>query len=296
MNFTIIASAVTPFSDNGDLDVAGIEKLYGALAVSGVDGIFLAGTTGEFVTLSKEERLTLFKYGHRILSGKRVIAHIGSLDRRTTISLLEGAREFEIKEFAAVTPFYGNFDFDVILDYFERIAECLLEGEKLFIYHYPGLTGTKLSVPQVLRLCRIPGIAGIKLSGVDLQTADAIARPLSGESEVLTGNDFDVVRIDTVDVSGIVSGIYPVVPELFEQLRSSESTASLILGSSDLRRSVANAVQFITGDVARIKYALSCKGLICLQTRMPVRILTERERAEIRAFCGIVRPLEASRE
>lgn len=75
----VLAAVPTPFTADGDLDKDAARRLFGFVA-GVVDGLFVAGTTGEFPSLDDDERLALIEIGLDVAGPERVIAHIG---RRT---------------------------------------------------------------------------------------------------------------------------------------------------------------------------------------------------------------------
>ena len=80
----VVFSAVpTLFSASGELDAGANRALY-KLAAGLLDGLFVAGTTGEFPALEDSERLALFELALAEAGPDRVIAHVGAPDARHT--------------------------------------------------------------------------------------------------------------------------------------------------------------------------------------------------------------------
>ena len=79
MGEAVLAAVPTPFAADGSLDLAGARRLFGFVA-GVVDGMFVAGTTGEFPALDDGERLSLIETGLSVAGPDRVIAHIGAPD------------------------------------------------------------------------------------------------------------------------------------------------------------------------------------------------------------------------
>ena len=86
----IILSAVpTLFAADGEVDREANRALYKVVAGQ-LDGLFVAGTTGEFPALDDTERLTLFELALAEAGPDRVIAHIGAPDARHSARLARG--------------------------------------------------------------------------------------------------------------------------------------------------------------------------------------------------------------
>ena len=87
----VVFSAVpTLFSPGGELDPDANRALY-KLVAGLVDGLFVAGTTGEFPALEDAERLSLFELALAEAGPDRVIAHIGTPDARHAARLARAA-------------------------------------------------------------------------------------------------------------------------------------------------------------------------------------------------------------
>jgi dihydrodipicolinate synthase/N-acetylneuraminate lyase len=67
-----------PFTANGDLDRGGLRPLYRFLEAAGVDGVFTAGTTGEFTALDDDDRETVLVEALEVFGPDRIHAHVGA--------------------------------------------------------------------------------------------------------------------------------------------------------------------------------------------------------------------------
>src|SRR5690625_7465462 len=84
----IISAMLTPFDEQGKLSLKRAEELVDYLIGSGVHGLFILGTNGEFVTLTKEEKIDLTKTVIKT-TRKRVpvIAGVGAITTEEVIDL-----------------------------------------------------------------------------------------------------------------------------------------------------------------------------------------------------------------
>ena len=99
----VVFSAVpTLFDASGELDPQANRALYEHIAGL-VDGLFVAGTTGEFPSLEDAERLSLFELALAVAGPDRVIAHIGAPDARHSARLARAAVERGATRIAAIT-------------------------------------------------------------------------------------------------------------------------------------------------------------------------------------------------
>src|SRR5438094_783291 len=102
----VVLSAVpTLFDADGEVDPGANQALY-KLVAGLVDGLLVAGTTGEFPALEDAERLSLFELALAEAGPDRVIAHIGAPDARHAIRLARAAVTLGATRIAAITPYY----------------------------------------------------------------------------------------------------------------------------------------------------------------------------------------------
>src|SRR3989344_2997106 len=100
---------VTPFKKNGDLDLPALEKLVDLQLKGGVDGIVVAGTTGEAPTLTDEEFVKVIETVVKKVNGKvPVIAGAGSNDTRKGVNFSKLAKDAGADALLHMTPYYNK--------------------------------------------------------------------------------------------------------------------------------------------------------------------------------------------
>ena len=99
----VFAAVPTLFSSDGELDLKANRVLYKHVAGL-LDGLFVAGTTGEFPALDDSERLSLIELALAEAGPDRVIAHVGAPDARHASRLAQAAAALGAGRIAAITP------------------------------------------------------------------------------------------------------------------------------------------------------------------------------------------------
>ena len=99
-------ATVTPFRVDGELDTDALAPLFDRLRSAGVDGVFVNGTTAEFVALDDDERATTIAAALGVFGPDRVIAHVGAADARHASRLARRAVDLGAHRLAAITPYY----------------------------------------------------------------------------------------------------------------------------------------------------------------------------------------------
>ncbi len=156
------SALLTPFKENGDLNLAAIQDLVDYNRQQKVDGLYVTGSTGEVFSLSYEERVATLKEVSLHAKELDLIAHIGSLNMREAIELGLKAKEFGYQTISSVTPFYFKYSFEEIVAFYQRLYKEV--GLKIVIYIIPHLSGVEFSNAQLEQLLNLPGVAGIKFT------------------------------------------------------------------------------------------------------------------------------------
>lgn len=164
----IFPPTVTPLDEKERIDERGFVTQLNRLIDNGVHGIYLLGTSGEFVALTNEERTKAIEIAMRTVNG-RVPIICGCMDSSTrrVIQNIEIAREFGVDAVAATPPYYypphSNAD---IIEFYKSIAAST--DLPVVIYNIPQTTKVAIP-PEVVRELNesVENIAGIKDSSAD---------------------------------------------------------------------------------------------------------------------------------
>lgn len=244
----VVFSAVpTLFGADGELDPGANRALY-KLVAGLVDGLLVAGTTGEFPALEDAERLSLFELALAEAGPDRVIAHIGAPDARHAGRLARAAVALGATRIAAITPYYLPARPDELAGHYRRIRDAA-PGPELYAYIFPERTGLPVPPPLFAEVAEAAGLAGAKISGsasADLAGYVAAAPGL----RIFSGNDADPWATMRAGGAGVISGRSSAYPEVYAALRADEAV------QERLDRIVA-----LGASIGRLKHALRVRGL-----------------------------------
>ena len=258
----VVYSAVpTLFGPDGELDPGGNRALYRLIAGL-VDGMLVAGTTGEFPALEDAERLSLFELALAEAGPDRVIAHIGAPDTRHAIRLARAAVALGATRIAAITPYYLPARPDELAGHYRRIRDAVPDPD-IYAYIFPERTGLAVPPPLFAEVAQAAGLAGAKISGsasADLAGYVAAAPGL----RIFSGNDANPWATMRAGGAGVISGRSAAYPEVYAAL--CKSTPESDPGAQErLDRIVA-----LGASIGRIKHALGVRGLAGTAARMTV--------------------------
>ena len=244
----VVLSAVpTLFSAEGELDPGANRALY-KLVAGLVDGLFVAGTTGEFPALEATERLSLFELALAEAGPDRVIAHIGAPDARHAGRLARAAVALGATRIAAITPYYLPARPDELAAHYRRIRDTA-PGPEIYAYIFPERTGLHVPPPLFAQVAEAADLAGAKISGsaaADLAGYVAAAPGL----RIFSGNDADPWATMRAGGAGVISGRSSAYPEVYAALRSDPA-----------QQEVLDRIVALGASIGRIKHALQVRGL-----------------------------------
>lgn len=265
----VITAVPTPFTASERLDPGGAAAFLTAVRDRGADGVFAAGTTGEFTALNDDERLRVLGIALEVLGPERTYGHVGAATARQAERLAAAMADAGARRLAAITPYFLPAPEDAVLRYYERLVAAAGEAE-VFAYLFHARTTTPVA-PAMLRKLADAGVRGVKISGESDDSVAAYLEAAPSGFTVFSGNDASFGRLVQQGGSGIVSGVSSVFPQPFIALRD-----ALRAGDSDAAAAaqplVERAVAAVrAGSIAHLKAALEIQGL----PAGPVRVSSE---------------------
>lgn len=273
--FTGVATAlVTPFRD-GALDFSALEALLERQLEAGIPALVVCGTTGEAATLTREERLELFRFCSRVLGGRaKLIAGVGTNSTGQSVKNARDAAQCGADALLAVTPYYNKGTQAGLIAHYRALADAT--ELPLIVYNVPSRTGVDLLPETCQKLAAHPCINGIKeASGRLSRIFDHYAFASRGWN-VWTGNDDQLVPSIRLGSRGVISVLSNICPAAVQ--RAAQEALS---GSYDTAAQLQHALEPLTQALfcevnpIPVKYALSCMGLCRNELRLPLTPLSK---------------------
>src|SRR4051794_2095062 len=204
-----LCAMITPFTDEGALDVDDAQELAARVVAQGCDGLVLSGTTGESPTTTDAEKAALVT-AVREAVGERasVVTGVGTFDTRHTVELTRAAEKAGADGVLVVSPYYSRPPQDALEAHFTEIADAC--GLPVMLYDIPGRTGTRIEPETMIRLAEHPRIVAVKDCSYDfLGTQKVLNRT---ELAYYAGCDEHILALYAVGAVGYVSTVANVVP------------------------------------------------------------------------------------
>lgn len=266
----LLTAMVTPFTASGEVDYQQAVKLALALLNSGSDGVLVSGTTGESPTLSREEKLQLFREVKSAV-GERgtVIAGTGSYNTAESQRFTREAEKTGVDACLLVVPYYNRPAQEGLFQHFKAIAQAT--SLPCILYNVPSRTVTNLAAETAIRLSQIDNIIGVKEASGNLNQITKIIQGAEADFLVYSGNDSDTLPILSLGGYGVISVASHLVGVQIKQMIENSVNNKMDQAATIHRHllPLVNAL-FVVTNPTPTKYALNYLGFPVGKTRLPL--------------------------
>lgn len=171
----VLTAMITPFTDDGELDLATAGKVASYLIDHGHDGLVLSGTTGESPTTTDAEKLALLEAVLEAVGDRAtILTGVGTNDTRHSIEQAKAAEAAGAHGALVVTPYYSKPSQEGVAQHFTAVADAT--GLPIIVYDIPGRSGVAIQRDTMLRLAEHDRIVAVKDAKGDLfEAADVMA-------------------------------------------------------------------------------------------------------------------------
>ena len=176
----ILAATVTPFTTDDRVDEAATTQLVHSLIEAGVHGLIPTGSTGEFFTMTMDERRKVVEITMEAADGRvPVIPHTAALATRDAVALSRHAKQSGAQGLMIVPPYYEPLSEDDVLGHYAAVAAAV--DLPIILYNIPVCSGFDIRPEFLLRLAEeIPTVQYIKDSTGNAQALQELLA-VSGE-------------------------------------------------------------------------------------------------------------------
>ncbi len=273
--FGAATALVTPFEQNGALDLDSYRKLLRFQLDGGIDALLVCGTTGEAPTLSDEESTALLC--EAVKAAQKSVPVIMGIGSNCTEHAVEKARSAEgngADALLAVTPYYNKCTPEGLVRHYREIASAT--SLPIIVYTVPSRTG--MTVPPSVwgELFAIPNIIGIKDATGDIAYGAQFLSTFGSEICLWSGNDNATLPLLSLGSDGVISVLSNIKPREVSTLchafaegkaREAQALANALLPLSEALFSEVNPIP--------VKAALSLMGICKPYCRLPLTTASE---------------------
>jgi 4-hydroxy-tetrahydrodipicolinate synthase len=273
---------VTPFRE-GAIDFTALQNLIESQIAAGIDGIVAVGTTGESPTLAHDERKEVIHCAIAT-ANKRclVLAGTGSYSTREAIAATEEAEKLGVDGGLLVAPYYNKPSQEGLFRHFSAIAKST--PLRLMLYNIPGRCGVDIAAETVARIqSDCPNVVSIKEAGGNVDRVSELRARLPGAFTVLSGDDGLTLPFLAAGAVGVVSVASNLLPREMCELVGAFAHGDLNRAER-LHRKLYWLFKdlFIEPNPVPIKTALSWRGTISAEVRLPLCEMSAANQARLR--------------
>jgi 4-hydroxy-tetrahydrodipicolinate synthase len=273
---------VTPFRESA-IDFTALRNLIESQIAAGIDGIIAVGTTGESPTLTHDERKEVIRCAIET-ANKRclVLAGTGSYSTREAIAATEEAEKLGVDGALLVAPYYNKPSQEGLFRHFSAIAKST--PLRLMLYNIPGRCGVDIAAETVARIqgdC--PNVVSIKEAGGNVDRVSELRARLPEAFTVLSGDDGLTLPFLAAGAVGVVSVASNLLPREMCELVGAFVNGDL-KRAEGLHRKLYWLFKdlFIEPNPVPIKTALSWRGRILAEVRLPLCEMSAANQARLR--------------
>lgn len=277
---TLVTAMVTPFNDDGSLDLDRARDLAAWLFDHGTDALVVTGSTGEAATLSDGEKVELWRACAEV-GGGMIIAGTGTYDTAHSVHLTHQADEAGVDAMLVVTPYYNKPPQRGLIEHFTTVAGAT--SKPVMVYNIPGRTGTRIEHDTLLRLAEVENIVAVKDSTGDLDGVSHLVSQAPTDFELYCGDDWATFAMMCAGARGLVSVASHVVGERLKRMMELIEGGDAA-GARKIHEELLPAFDalFITSNPIPLKAAMEMIGQPVGSPRLPLVPATDDERSRIR--------------
>jgi len=283
----VLTAMVTPFDEDLRVDYTRAAELAQKLIQEGSDGLVVAGTTGEAPTLTKQEKLELFRVVKEAVGEQaRVIAGTGNNDTASSIELTKAASELPLDGVMLTGPYYNKPSAEGFYQHFKAVAAAT--ELPVILYNVPGRTAKNIDAATTLRLAEeVSNIVAIKEASGDLEQISWICARAPEGFVVYSGEDMLTLPMLAVGCVGVISVAShlagPHIARMIQEFQQGNIAQAAQLHHSLLP--LYKACFGPSGNPACVKRGLEIVGFPVGGLRLPLVPASEADTQAMREAC-----------
>jgi N-acetylneuraminate lyase len=283
----LVVAAHTPFHSDGSLNLAVVEKQVAHYLEQNLTAVFVGGTTGEFSSLTLDERRALAERWVNVARGTalRVIIHVGSnclADARTLAAQAEALGAAAISGLAP--SYFKPRDVSSLVECMATIAGAA-PSLPFYYYEIPSLTGLAVSPVEFLAAAaeRIPNLAGLKFTSNNLMEYQLCRTFQDAAFDVPFGFDEMLLAALALGAKGAVGSTYNFAAPIYHRLIDAFQQGDLVAAQREQARSV-QMIRLLAshGFMGAAKAVMTMLGVPVGPARLPNNTLTTDQTSRLR--------------
>jgi 4-hydroxy-tetrahydrodipicolinate synthase len=262
---------VTPFKNDSSIDFSAMGRVVNHVIKGGVNYIVALGTTGESVTLTKDEKKALVSYIIEVIDNRvPLVVGIGGNNTQEIVNQVRTVDLSGVDAILSVAPYYNKPNQRGLFQHFKAIATW--SPVPVIIYNVPGRTSSNIAADTCLQLAHeCENIVAVKEASGNMEQIMKIMKGKPENFSVISGDDMLTLQIIAAGGTGVISVLANAFPAQWSDmvnncLKSNFKTAReiqfLFLEMLELL--------FIDGSPSGVKAMLNIMNLCQNNLRLPL--------------------------
>jgi len=262
---------ITPFRNDFSIDFAALGRIINYVIDGGVNYIVALGTTGESITLTKDEKKALISYvieaiDHRV----PLVVGIGGNNTQDVINSVRYADLEGVDGILSVAPYYNRPTQRGLFQHFKAIATS--SPIPVILYNVPGRTSCNISSDTCLELAHeCENIVGIKEASGDISQIMRIIKGKPDNFSVVSGDDMMTIPIIAAGGTGVISVLANAFPVQSSEL-ANHALKNNFKSAREIQFRFLEMIDllFVEGNPAGVKAILNNMNLCQNYLRLPL--------------------------
>lgn len=278
---------ITPFTKDNKVDYKGIYTNVNWYVESGVHGILPCGSTGEYVSLSDEERFKVVETTIDASKGKLSII-VGATAETTekTIHFAQHAEKNGADGVMVLPPYYCNPTPVEVYTHFKKVGSSI--NTPVVLYNNPWTSGIDISLKDIIKILEdVPNVKYIKESSGQIQKTRDLLMQGPEKTKVFCGWEDLAFEVFVLGATGWISPVADIIPKTALSLFNTVVEENNIEEGRRVYNKILPLCQFLENSgklVQAVKWSLNKIGKVGGHLRSPRLALSPEEEKELSAI------------
>jgi len=222
----LLAATLTPFRHEA-VDLQALQSFYKYLLQSGVDALWVIGTTGLTNMLRPDEKIAVVKAAVEAVGGEKILAGANADAADEAVRLAKTYADAGAWAVFSLPPIYHKPNTESLYRFFETVAKA---SPRFYAYNFPAATGYEIPWQVLEKLAREGLLTGIKYTTGDLASFKTLRRRLktiNPNIEVLIGTDKIAAEAVAAGADGVITAMANAAPRLLRKIIDLAATGAL---------------------------------------------------------------------
>ena len=209
---------VTPFNSDLSIDHEALANIVNFNIENGTDYLVICGTTGESVTLTKQEKQDVIATISKANNGRLpLVLGIGGNNTAVVVEEIKSTDLSGIDGILSVSPYYSKPTQEGVYQHFKAVSE--VSPVDIILYNVPGRTSKNVDVETTLRLAQgFKNIVAVKEAGNNMAQYLELIKNKPEDFLIISGDDDLALGVTLAGGSGVISVIGQAYPKAFSDM------------------------------------------------------------------------------